>query len=96
MRLAATTLALHYFTVILERKCCRQFCFGPICYDPACYWGEFHECDLALTELFEGFPEEFYDGYRAVMPLDVGYILDRKDIYNLYHLLNHRNLAVSI
>lgn len=63
--------------------------FGPICYDPACYWGD-HECDLALTELFQGFPPEFYEGYQSVMPLDVGYT-DRKDIYNLYHLLNHCN-----
>lgn len=62
---------------------------GPICYDPACYWGD-RECDLAMTELFEGFQPEFYQGYESVFPLDITYA-ERKDIYNLYHLLNHYN-----
>ncbi|MDN3684783.1 fructosamine kinase family protein [Vibrio sinaloensis] len=43
--------------------------FGPICYDPACYWGD-RECDIAMTELFEGFQPEFYQGYESVLPLD--------------------------
>ena len=64
--------------------------FGPICYDSACYWGD-RECDLAMTELFEGFQPEFYQGYESVFPLEPGYH-DRKEIYNLYHLLNHYNL----
>lgn len=63
--------------------------FGPICYDPACYWGD-HECDIAMTELFEGFQPEFYQGYESILPLDLGYS-ERKEIYNLYHLLNHYN-----
>jgi len=63
--------------------------FGAICYDPACYWGD-RECDIAMTELFEGFQAEFYQGYESVAPLDLGYS-ERKDIYNLYHLLNHYN-----
>lgn len=63
--------------------------FGPICYDPACYWGD-RECDLAMTELFEGFQPEFYQGYESILPLDLAYG-ERKDIYNLYHLLNHYN-----
>lgn len=63
--------------------------FGPICYDPACYWGD-RECDIAMTELFEGFQPEFYQGYESVLPLDFKYS-ERKDIYNLYHLLNHYN-----
>jgi fructosamine-3-kinase len=63
--------------------------FGPICYDPACYWGD-RECDLAMTELFGGFQPEFFQGYESVLPLDFGYS-ERKDIYNLYHLLNHYN-----
>ncbi|MEZ8823831.1 fructosamine kinase family protein [Vibrio amylolyticus] len=63
--------------------------FGPICYDPACYWGD-RECDIAMTELFGGFQPEFYQGYESVLPLDFGYS-ERKDIYNLYHLLNHYN-----
>jgi len=63
--------------------------FGPICYDPACYWGD-RECDIAMTELFGGFQPEFYQGYESVLPLDYKYS-ERKDIYNLYHLLNHYN-----
>ncbi|HHF2856802.1 TPA: fructosamine kinase family protein [Vibrio diabolicus] len=63
---------------------------GPICYDPACYWGD-KECDIAMTELFGGFQPEFYQGYESVMPLSAGY-QERKDIYNLYHVLNHCNL----
>ncbi|HHC6505902.1 TPA: fructosamine kinase family protein [Vibrio parahaemolyticus] len=64
--------------------------FGPICFNPACYWGD-RECDIAMTELFGGFQPEFYQGYESVMPLLPGYH-ERKDIYNLYHILNHCNL----
>ncbi|NOH72664.1 fructosamine kinase family protein [Vibrio pectenicida] len=63
--------------------------FGPICYDPASYWGD-RECDLAMAELFGRFLPEFYQGYENAFPLDAGYH-QRKDIYNLYHLLNHYN-----
>ncbi|MEF1282496.1 fructosamine kinase family protein [Vibrio sp. M250220] len=63
--------------------------FGPICYDPASYWGD-RECDIAMTELFGGFQPEFYQGYESILPLDISYS-ERKDIYNLYHLLNHYN-----
>ncbi|WGV99049.1 fructosamine kinase family protein [Vibrio sp. YMD68] len=64
--------------------------FGPICYDSSCYWGD-RECDIAMTELFGGFQPEFYNGYESILPLDFGYG-ERKDIYNLYHILNHYNL----
>lgn len=63
--------------------------FGPICYDPATYWGD-RECDIAMTELFNGFQPEFYQGYESVWPLEIGYEA-RKNIYNLYHILNHYN-----
>lgn len=63
--------------------------FGPICYDPACYWGD-RECDLAMTELFSKFHPDFYLGYESIFPIDSHYN-QRKDIYNLYHLLNHYN-----
>ncbi|KKC99249.1 MULTISPECIES: fructosamine kinase family protein [Photobacterium] len=63
---------------------------GPVIYDPACYWGD-RECDIAMTELFGGFPDSFYNGYQSVFPLDDGYS-QRRDLYNLYHLLNHCNL----
>ena len=58
--------------------------------DPAAYVGHF-EAELAMTELFGGFPERFYRAYNEVNPIDRGYP-DRRDLYNLYHLLNHLNL----
>jgi fructosamine-3-kinase len=62
----------------------------PTIFDPAVYWGDL-EVDLAMTELFGGFPPGFYEGYREIWPLDSGYEA-RKVIYNLYHILNHFNL----
>jgi protein-ribulosamine 3-kinase len=63
---------------------------GPVMFDPAVYYGD-READLAMTELFGGFPREFYAAYEEVLALDPGYRL-RKHLYNLYHLLNHLNL----
>lgn len=58
--------------------------------DPAAYYGH-RETDLALTELFGGFDARFYDAYRAAWPLEPRYA-ERREVYNLYHLLNHLNL----
>ncbi len=58
--------------------------------DPACYVGH-READLAMTELFGGFPQSFYDVYKEAFPLQPGYE-ERRDLYNLYQLLNHLNL----
>jgi protein-ribulosamine 3-kinase len=63
---------------------------GPVVFDPAVYYGD-READLAMTELFGGFPRAFYQAYNEVFPLDPGYER-RKHLYNLYHLLNHLNL----
>ena len=62
----------------------------PVIYDPAAYYGD-READLAMTELFGGFPASFYEAYGAEYPLDAGYET-RKHLYNLYHVLNHLNL----
>ena len=62
----------------------------PVIFDPAIYWGD-REVDLAMTELFGGFPAEFYRGYHQIFPLESGY-QSRKTLYNLYHVLNHFNL----
>ena len=62
----------------------------PMLIDPAVYVGH-HEADLAMTELFGGFSSAFYGAYYEIIPKDPGYE-DRRDIYNLYHLLNHLNL----
>jgi fructosamine-3-kinase len=63
---------------------------GPVVFDPAVYYGD-READLAMTELFGGFPREFYRAYNETFALDAGYE-KRKHLYNLYHLLNHVNL----
>jgi len=60
---------------------------APVLFDPAVYYGD-READLAMTELFGGFPPEFYSAYG---PRPRGYEM-RKHLYNLYHLLNHLNL----
>jgi protein-ribulosamine 3-kinase len=62
----------------------------PVIFDPAVYFGD-READLAMTHLFGGFGSRFYAAYEAVWPLAPGHEL-RRDLYNLYHLLNHANL----
>ena len=62
----------------------------PVIFDPAVYYGD-READLAMTELFGGFPKSFYAAYREVLPLATGYP-QRRTLYNLYHILNHLNL----
>lgn len=62
----------------------------PVIFDPAPYYGD-READLAMTELFGGFDKEFYAAYRAAWLLDAGYAT-RKNLYNLYHILNHANM----
>jgi protein-ribulosamine 3-kinase len=57
--------------------------------DPAAYYGH-REAELAMTELFGGFEGAFYGAYRAGWPLEPGYE-ERREVYNLYHLLSHLN-----
>ena len=61
--------------------------------DPAVYYGH-PEVDIAMTELFGGFPPAFYDAYEETGMLQPGYE-DRRDLYNLYQLLNHLNMFGS-
>jgi fructosamine-3-kinase len=63
---------------------------NPVIFDPACYFGD-HEADLAMMELFGHPGERFFAVYHEHFPIDGGYPL-RRDLYNLYHLLNHANL----
>ncbi len=58
--------------------------------DPAVYYGH-PEVDIAMTELFGGFSYQFYGSYKEAGYLDPDYD-DRRDLYNLYHLLNHLNM----
>ena len=64
--------------------------YEPVIFDPATYFGD-REVDIAMTELFGGFPPSFYQGYQEVFPLAEGYE-KRKTLYNLYPILNHLNL----
>ena len=61
-----------------------------VIFDPATYYGD-RETDIAMTELFGGFGPSFYSAYQEHSPLPDGYKL-RRDLYNLYHMLNHLNL----
>ena len=65
----------------------------PVIFDPAVYFGD-RETDIAMTELFGGFSTRFYTAYNEEWPLDDGYPV-RRDLYNLYHILNHLNLFGS-
>ena len=58
--------------------------------DPAVYWGD-SDADIAMTELFGGFPKVFYQAYHQQLPPSPEYDL-KKICYNLYHYLNHYNL----
>ena len=62
----------------------------PYLIDPACYVGN-PETDIAMTELFGGFHPVFYSVYKEVGLLQDDYV-SRRDLYNLYHVLNHVNL----
>lgn len=62
----------------------------PVLFDPASYYGD-READIAMTELFGGFGGSFQSAYREAFPLDEGYP-QRRELYNLYHVLNHLNL----
>ena len=61
--------------------------------DPAVYVGH-NEADIAMTEMFNPFPSLFYENYYGKIKREEGFN-DRKDIYNLYHYLNHYNLFGS-
>lgn len=63
---------------------------NPLVFDPACYYGD-HETDLAMMELFAHPGERFFASYTEYFPIDVGYSV-RRELYNLYHILNHANL----
>ncbi|HUG04773.1 MAG TPA: fructosamine kinase family protein [Steroidobacteraceae bacterium] len=62
----------------------------PVVYDPAVYYGDC-EADIAMTQLFGGFGPRFYSAYEEAWP-PVDGRATRRDLYNLYHVLNHLNL----
>jgi fructosamine-3-kinase len=63
---------------------------GAAIYDPAVSYAH-REMDIAMTKLFGGFSEEFYNEYNRHYPLVKDW-QKRVDIFNLYPLLVHVNL----
>lgn len=63
----------------------------PCLVDPAAYRGH-REVDLAMADLFGGFPPRFHAAYREAWPLLPGYREGRRPVYQLYYLLVHVNL----
>jgi fructosamine-3-kinase len=56
-------------------------------FDPSISYGH-REFDIAITRLFGGFDEKFYQGYQEAYPLQPGHE-SRQDLFQLYHLLAH-------
>ncbi len=61
-----------------------------VIFDPAAWWAD-SEVDIAMTKLFGGFGEEFYEEYHKIIPIKKGFE-KRIIIYNFYHILNHANM----
>ncbi|MCP5019465.1 MAG: fructosamine kinase family protein [Ketobacter sp.] len=62
----------------------------PTLFDPAVYFGD-AETDLAMTRMFGAPGEAFYDAYHHAIAVREGHVL-RRNLYDLYHWLNHFNL----
>lgn len=65
----------------------------PYLIDPAVYYGH-SMVDIAMTRLFGGFSEGFYDAYHQIIPQPTHYN-EQFDLYQLYYLLVHLNLFGS-
>ena len=62
----------------------------PVLIDPSIHFGH-REMDLAMTKLFGGFDDRFYQVYESSFPLERDFET-RIDLYQLYYLLVHLNL----
>jgi len=65
----------------------------PYLIDPATYYGH-NEVDIAMSNLFGGFGQSFYDSYHKIIPQDES-TENRIELYQLYYLLVHLNLFGS-
>jgi fructosamine-3-kinase len=63
---------------------------NPVLIDPAVYYGH-RSIDMAMTTLFGGFDNLFYESYNYHYPLPVNY-RQQWEVCNLYPLLIHLNL----
>tara|TARA_R110000850_G_scaffold203228_1_gene329544 strand:+ start:166894 stop:167655 length:762 start_codon:yes stop_codon:yes gene_type:complete len=66
---------------------------NPCLIDPAVCFAS-REMDLAMMQLFGGFPEKVFDSYHDTFPLQPGW-KTRTDLWQLYYLLVHLNLFGS-
>lgn len=64
----------------------------PTIYDPATYYGH-SEAEFGMSWC-AGFSQDFYRAYDEVLPPAPG-AAERRDLYRLYHYLNHLNLFGS-
>lgn len=62
----------------------------PVLIDPDAFYGD-RELDLAMTTIFGGFDDHFYQAYQTQYPLAPG-INDRLPWYQFYYLCMHLNL----
>lgn len=62
----------------------------PYVIDPALYYGH-NEVDIAMSKLFGGFGEAFYESYFSFFHADE-HTSARIEVYQLYHLLVHLNM----
>ncbi len=62
----------------------------PYLIDPAVYYGH-HEVDIAMSKLFGGFGQSFYQSYYDINNKDE-FTESRIELYQLYYLLVHLNL----
>jgi len=60
---------------------------GPALIDPASAFAD-RELDLALTTMFGGFSNSFWQAYQETYPLPSSW-KERNPVYMLYHYLNH-------
>lgn len=60
---------------------------GPAIIDPASYYAD-REFDLAMMAMFGGYSDKVWEAYAEAYPLPPGW-KERRDLYMLYHYLNH-------
>ncbi|MBS9334535.1 fructosamine kinase family protein [Fructobacillus sp. M1-13] len=59
----------------------------PVFIDPNAFYGD-REYDLAVSAVFPGFSQDFYEAYQKAYPLDEGY-QERFKWYEFYYILMH-------
>ncbi|MDX1694770.1 MAG: fructosamine kinase family protein [Ketobacteraceae bacterium] len=62
----------------------------PAIYDPAVYYGD-AETDIAMSKMFQSLGDRVYEVYHSHHPRREG-METRRNLYDLYHWLNHFNL----